>query len=369
MAGQSSGARGFGFFDITVDLTKDGINHVDEVIKTIFQYISMLKRNGVHQWIFEEYRMLWEMSFRFKDKETPCNLVSDVVHIMQLYPLEEVFSGPYLVTEWRPDLIRELLDSFTPRNCRALVVGQSFGEKATLSEKWYGTKYSCEDFDEVAIDTWSREDDINEALFVPQPNPFIPTDFALAPIESGAPKYPTILYDTPMMRVWFKQDTEFLKPKTIVGIDFTSPLAYSDPLNCNLTHMFVQLFKDHLNEYTYEASVAGLRLGINNTASGISVGFICILCLYSYIIETVTLQITINGYSHKQQILMQNLLDELFDFKFKKERFEIYKEQLFRSLNNYKTEQPYQHAVYYLALILTEQAWTKQELADAVSRK
>lgn len=276
MAGQNSGGRGFGFFDVTVDLTKDGINHVDEVIKTIFQYISMLKRNGVQQWIYEENRLLWEMSFRFKDKETPLNLVSGVVHIMQLYPLDEVFSGPYLVTEWRPDLIREMLDSFVPQNCRALVVGQSFADQATLSEKWYGTKYFFEEFDSKTIESWIQDDDVNDSLFVPPPNPFIPTDFTLAPIESGAPKYPTILYDIAMMRVWFKQDTEFLKPKTIMGIDFTSPLAYSDPLNCNLTHMFVQLFKDHLNEYTYEAHVAGLRLGVNNTASGISVGLLAL---------------------------------------------------------------------------------------------
>lgn len=283
MAGQNSGARGFGFFDVTVDLTKDGINHVDEVINTIFQYISMLKRDGIHQWLYEENRMLWEMSFRFKDKETPLSLVSNIVHIMQLYPLEEVFSGPYLVTEWRPDLIRELLDSFSPRNCRALVVGQAFADKATLTEKWYGTKYGVENFGASAIESWSRDKDINEALFVPPPNPFIPTDFALAPIESGGPKHPTILYDTPMMRVWFKQDTEFLKPKTIMGIDFTSPLAYSDPLNCNLTHMFVQLFKDHLNEYTYEASVAGLQLGVNNTASGISVRLLTVYVIDKHI--------------------------------------------------------------------------------------
>lgn len=40
-----------------------------------------------------------------------------------------------------------------------------------------------------------------------------------------------------------------------------------------------------------------------------------------------------------------------------------------RALKNHNAEQPYQHAVYYLALILTEHAWTKQELIDAVSCK
>lgn len=47
--------------------------------------------------------------------------------------------------------------------------------------------------------------------------------------------------------------------------------AYADPLNCDLTHMFVHLFKDELNEYLYEADLAGLRMGVSNTANGISV--------------------------------------------------------------------------------------------------
>lgn len=67
-------------------------------------------------------------------------------------------------------------------------------------------------------------------------------------------------------------------------------------------------------------------------------------------------------------MLLKKVLEHLFAFDFDVRRFDIYKEQLMRSLKNYEAEQPYQHAVYYLALILTEHAWTKQELADAVSR-
>lgn len=82
----------------------------------------------------------------------------------------------------------------------------------------------------------------------------------------------------------------------------------------------------------------------------------------------VSLQLIIRGYSHKQSVLLKKVLDHLFAFDFDVRRFDIYKEQLLRSLKNYEAEQPYQHAVYYLALILTEHAWTKQELADAVTR-
>lgn len=37
-----------------------------------------------------------------------------------------------------------------------------------------------------------------------------------------------------------------------------------------------------------------------------------------------------------------------------------------RSLNNFRAEQPHQHAMYYLRLLMTEVAWTKDELREAL---
>lgn len=48
-------------------------------------------------------------------------------------------------------------------------------------------------------------------------------------------------------------------------------MAYLDPLNCNLTHMLVQLFKDALNEYAYAAELAGLKWELVNTKYGLIV--------------------------------------------------------------------------------------------------
>lgn len=43
--------------------------------------------------------------------------------------------------------------------------------------------------------------------------------------------------------------------------------------------------------------------------------------------------------------------------------------QYIRALKNFSIEQPYQHAVYYLAVLLVEHSWTKQELLAAIDRK
>lgn len=73
----------------------------------------------------------------------------------------------------------------------------------------------------------------------------------------------------------------------------------------------------------------------------------------------------VSGYNHKQKVFLEKILDDLFKFKIDEKRFEILKEQYIRSLKNFNAEQPYQQAIFYLALILTEQAWLKQELIDA----
>lgn len=112
----------------------------------------MLKANGPKKWIFEEYCNLSEMQFRFKDKDTPLSLVSGVVHSMQLYPLEEVLTAPYLISEWRPDLIEDLQKELSPHACRIIVVGQKLEPIANCIEKWYGTKYHWEKIDSNVLE-------------------------------------------------------------------------------------------------------------------------------------------------------------------------------------------------------------------------
>lgn len=110
----------------------------------------MLRIDGPQKWIFEEYLNLSEMQFRFKDKETALLLVSSVVHSMQLYPLEEVLTAPYLISDWRPDLIENLMNDLVPEKCRIIVVGQKVEPICDQTEYWYGTKYYSEP---IQVDT------------------------------------------------------------------------------------------------------------------------------------------------------------------------------------------------------------------------
>ncbi|GLH05411.1 SFRICE_018075 [Gryllus bimaculatus] len=311
VGGARTSTMGFGFFGINVDLTDEGIEHVDEIVQLVFQYVNLLKAEGPMEWIFKECSDIARMHFRFKDKEAPQSYASTTAVNLQLYPLEEVLSGPYITTEWRPDLIEMVLSYLTPQNVRQM---------------------------------WENAGRC-ESLHLPPVNEFIPTDFSLMPREENPAKYPSIIQDTALTRVWFKQDDEFLLPKANVSFEFVSPLAYLDPLSCNMTYIFVELFKDSLNEYAYAAELAGLRWELSNTKYGMVLG-VC-------------------GYHSKQHVLLEKIAEKLTSFKIDPKRFEILKENYIRGLKNFEAEQPYQHAINYLSIILAEQAWIKEELLAA----
>nr|AAA28439.1 insulin-degrading enzyme [Drosophila melanogaster] len=345
MAGHQNTQNGFGFFDIVVDLTQEGLEHVDDIVKIVFQYLEMLRKEGPKKWILDECVKLNEMRFRFKEKEESENLVTHAVSSMKIFPLEEVLIAPYLSNEWSPDLIKGLLDELVPSKSRIVIVSQSFEPDCDLAEPYYKTKYGITRVAKDTVQSWENCE-LNENLKLALPNSFIPTNFDISDVPADAPKHPTIILDTPILRVWHKQDNQFNKPKACMTFDMSNPIAYLDPLNCNLNHMMVMLLKDQLNEYLYDAELASLKLSVMGKSCGID--------------------FTIRGFSDKQVVLLEKLLDHLFDFSIDEKRFDILKEEYVRSLKNFKAEQPYQHSIYYLALLLTENAWANMELLDAM---
>lgn len=70
---------------------------------------------------------------------------------MQLYPMEEVLTAPYLISDWRPDLIQNLMDDLEPEKCRIVVVGQKVEPICDEIEFWYGTKFKSEKISEDII--------------------------------------------------------------------------------------------------------------------------------------------------------------------------------------------------------------------------
>ncbi|XP_034244574.1 insulin-degrading enzyme isoform X2 [Thrips palmi] len=345
-AGPTQPARGFAEFTVAVDLSEEGLNHVDDIISLIFQYINLLKKEGPNKESFEEMKCLKEMNFRFKDKEPPISYVVSLASNITKFTMEDVLKGYYLLEEWRPDLISdEVLNKLTPDNMRVAVQAQHFKAIVDSKEEWYGTEYKLESISEEILQKWSNAG-LCPDLALPPRNEFIPTDFNVLPATADVKPFPSIIQETMLSRVWYKQDDKFLLPKTSCKIDIVSPLAYLDPNCCNKSTMYMCLLEDAFNEYSYAASLAGLGC--------------------SLIITTTGLQLGIEGYSNKQHVLLEKLVEKMVNFQVDPLRFDILKENYMRSLRNFKLEQPHSHAMYFLYMLMFYAQWTKEELLAAL---
>ena len=207
-AGVSKDEEEWAVFSVTVEATKEGIDHVYGIVDTVYQYISMMKDEGAMQWIFDETRDIANMEFRFRNKETPINYTSSLAGRMQKYPIAHVVSGSSLLREFEPRRITELLNQLVPSSMRLMVVSSIFEGKTESVEKWYQTPYTRSTIPNEFHEKWRNMPWDKNTLHLPHRNDFISTDFELKhPAITSA--VPTLNLDTNRCRVWFKFDNDW----------------------------------------------------------------------------------------------------------------------------------------------------------------
>ena len=112
---------------------------------------------------------------------------------MQVYRDEDLLTGSHLMFDCDIKSSMDLLQFLNPENCLVSVSHKSFAANpANKKEKWYGTQFCERKFTDAEMTRWNTA--LSSPLAVeweglislPQPNPFIPTDFALKELPTAA---------------------------------------------------------------------------------------------------------------------------------------------------------------------------------------
>ncbi|VDO57026.1 unnamed protein product [Haemonchus placei] len=78
-AGRSNPAEGMSTFDIDLHVS-DGLNHTEDIISLVFNYVGLLKRTGAAKWVQDELNKLGELKFRFKGTMNRFQAAIETVH-------------------------------------------------------------------------------------------------------------------------------------------------------------------------------------------------------------------------------------------------------------------------------------------------
>lgn len=346
IASQKHGAKGFSFYIVHFDLTSKAMEHIQDIITIFFQYIELLKLEGSKKWVYEECRNLCEINFRFKDKDQPVYYNSVLSKHLHYYPLNEVLCGAYLFSEYKPDLIKSIIEYLRVDNMVYSVVSKEFIDKCNLVERWYNTKYCLEKITKDDKERWENPT-VNNNLYFPKRNDLVPSNFDIICDQECETSSPEIIHQCSLSRVWFKLDEEYNVPRANIFIELFSPLANLDPIHTNLIYIYVQLIKDSLSEYSYAAELAGLIYFIIDTKYGI--------------------KLNIKGYSHKIHYLLEKVLLNMVSLKIDVSRFDHIKDIYIRKLMNFDLCAPHEQVRFFNLLLLAQTKWSKKELLNATN--
>ncbi|MDG3088709.1 insulinase family protein [Vibrio hannami] len=316
--GAGGGVSGSNFREFTVNLTltPSGVENVDNVVKAVFQYIQLIKQQGLDEWRYKEKQAVLESAFRFQESTKPLDLVSHLVINLQHYPEEDIIFGDYKMAGYEQPLLESLLEQLTAKNSRITLIAKN--QHYDREAKWYFTPYSVAKLTSEQIESWSQME-LNEALQLPEINPFICYDLDPKPIQDEA-QHPEMIQELPGFRLWYLQEKEFRVPKGVVYIAIDSPHAVSTPRKIVKMRLCVEMFLDSLAKRTYQAEIAGMGYNIYAHQGGIT--------------------LTISGFSQKQPELLKMILTRFGERDFSQERFDNIKQQMLRNWNNASQDRP-----------------------------
>ncbi len=331
-----------GNFTVNVRLTPKGLHRVDDIIAAVFDYLRLIQSEGLHKWVFDEQRRLFEIAFRFQEDASPARYVRVLAADMHDYPPEHILNGPYLLETFDKDLVQRFMDYLAPENLLVLVTGK--GLAAGITSPWMEFRYGISSVPPETVTAWT---DVGRAaeLSLPEPNAFVPEDLTVESArESGS--LPREIERRPGFSLWHMQDIEFREPRADFFFTVKSPTANSNARNSVLTTLFVEVVNDQLNEFSYPADVAGLEYSLYTHTRGFSV--------------------RVSGYNDKQARLLDRIIAAIRQPKFDPRVFDMARRKLIRGYANRAKNAPNQQVMSSVIDLILKPHWLDAALLEAV---
>tara|TARA_R110002074_G_scaffold401092_1_gene598142 strand:+ start:6854 stop:9700 length:2847 start_codon:yes stop_codon:yes gene_type:complete len=329
-------------FMINMSLTQKGLDNHEDILNILFNYLSLLKSEGIQKLYFDEQAQLLDIAFKFQEKSEPIHFTSSLATALQESHADTVLVEDYQLTDYKPSLYLEFIEHLSPKNMFAALSANDL--ETNRKTQWYQAPYKFFKLDQNLINELESVE-ADPSLHMPIANEFIPESTALLSKPNHKPE---LLKQSKGLDVWYAFDSSFGTPKANIFLTLRSPISNSSADNFNKTDILVSLLKDSLNEYSYPAYLAGLHFELYQHMRGITV--------------------KISGYNDKQSNLLIKIINALKGAKFKLDRFETIKDRLHRQLENAADKKPFQQAISKAQNNLISPSWNEKERLKSLSK-
>ncbi|CAM9240500.1 unnamed protein product, partial [Discosporangium mesarthrocarpum] len=352
----------FATFEVGVDLTPEGLKNRYSVIAAIFSYLRLVRDKGIPSFLYKELPAIADLGWRFLEKQEPSSAVPGLARNLQDYAPELAVSGPICLHEVNASLVESLLDSLRPDFSSSTlpratplvtVTAKDFEKVARQREKWYNTAYEVEPLSSH-LQEWSNPPLLPE-LALPGPNPFIPGRLDVIVKKARVPKpgdkpIPPKMLDN-VKGVWqinHRLDDVFLQPKAYCYFELVTPKVYESPKGVALLRLFQLSLDERLNEYTYDAQVAGLGYNLDFTTRGV--------------------RLTFAGFNDKMPAFIEKVAEGVATHvPNDPAELERLRDVVYREMMSFDKQQPLYHAVASSALATEDPRFSVEDVRNTLS--
>lgn len=291
-----------------------------------------------------------DVDFKFRQKTPASRFTSKTSSVMQKpLPREWLLSGQSRLRIFDAKLIEDALSMIRPDNMRMVIVSRNSPGNWDKKEKWYGTEYRYEKVPGDLMAQLKQAIALTAAerlpeLHLPHKNNFIPSKLEVEKKEVAEPALaPRVLRNDSDARTWWKKDDTFWVPRANVMVSLKNPIIFATAENSVKARLFTELVRDALEEYSYDAELAGLQYTVSLDSRG--------------------LFLDISGYNDKLPVLLEQVAVTMRDLDIKDERFDIVKERLTRGYDNWQLQSSYQQVGDIMSWLNAERDYVVEELA------
>jgi insulysin len=336
-------------FHVRIKMTETGCHHQDDIIKSVFSYFELLKREGLKSYLFTERKVLAEVELNSIEPKSSMGRASHFSAALLYYPADEFLKRYYLYHDHSEQDFHFFLNKLTPENMQVTLF--SSDEVSGNKEPYYGIPYKSEAVDQALLNEL-KSPLLIDYLAYPEPNPFVPDDLSL--VEPPAILSPQHKKHGQFANIYSQVDTELDIPKASLSLTFISDQVKTDPRRYLLAKLFARLKNEELNEWGYPARLAGLNFQ------------------FSFGYNSLTLETS--GYSqHLVKLVGQLIFDQEHQRQINRVRisqddFARVRYKFKQALVNKDHDAAYQHLMYEMGQLLTSSSVNRHAYIDMIDQ-
>ena len=339
-----SGIEGDSFkdFNVSFQLTQEGLENKALVLEALFSYIDLIKKAASEEWRFHEKSQLNALALEYEENVKPLGLVIEYAQHQFIFDQHELNLLRSTIGSYDEGILENALSYFTPDNIRLKIIAK--GVKTTKTCAFYEAEYGIEQIDQNLLRSLASPKP-NPALALPPPNPYLANEYKLILPEFGF-NIPNKLLDDGDFRFWFAQDQQFHSPKGDIYVSFDTSYFSDSLLSVAAKRIWLGALNDHLQAKYYRAEIAGLHYRIYGHQAG-------------FTLHT-------RGFTNQQTLLASQLLDAVVNFIPDEKAFEHHKALQIQSLHNSLLNKPTNRLFSRLSVLIQRNTQAPVELLDVI---